>query len=918
MTYIWKLNILVFLCLADSVAGQSVLLPEAPLLQRFIGAGGQDDLFSATCNWKGDIAAVGNSSRGSNGGQDIKFVVFDAQMNTLFERQIGRNNDDGASKIATLPDGRYVLAGFSTQPSGKSKLRVAYKGKRDGWLLVLDEKGELEHELLLGTAKDDVFTCLSVGPDGHIWLAGNSEDHVWLVHLSPQFEVLWERFVQYHQLPTHANAAILLPDGTFYVTGGIKELNQDHLWVAGFSATGTPIMEKAYPHTQAENGTCIVALDQETLAISGTVTDPVNRENCFLSILNRNGVEQQYQAIGGRELDRIHTLLKLSDGTLLAAGGSASFERGSRRISAWISLFDQKGKLLKERYYGSKLNDETYGLMEHPDGRIFAVGTTAQKVLKLRQGWLFQLRPRNETNNAKLANIQATINPASLSKNSINWQKRRINLPFSIENKGKNTLHHLRAVITPADSASRFVLNIPESRSIILHPVSTGTRLDWGLPLKITEKCPPGTYSFNVQFYQQDQVISDALPFSLKIDEKMNPLLDIETPGTVQVEPSPKKKETPSPKSENVKNNEPDNKYNVAIWVYPNPDQFDRKELVWPQEDITVQIKIISKQPINRQQFCIEINGQPCQTGTKFDEVKMKGDQNSKTFTQSIRLTQGENVIQANVQTPDGALKSEPMKIIYSPAKPNLHIVSIGVQAADLKYTVNDARDFALALSAPENKAFEKIFLDTLLAEERTTKTEILKTLRRLQYRYNDLQILPKDLLVIFVSGHGLGAYDGSFRLAASDFDSPYLQETSLDFEQEIVNYVQNLPCKKLFFVDACHSGTTSGTGIAGIATRKNGLNMLVSCQPDEYSYEDDAWRNGAFTHALVRALKSFTTQHKVMDTNADHKLDIAELFAYVRKTVPELVDKKRPKTSTKQHPNFFIAEPGKALVIFE
>ncbi|MBK9337880.1 MAG: caspase family protein [Lewinellaceae bacterium] len=154
-------------------------------------------------------------------------------------------------------------------------------------------------------------------------------------------------------------------------------------------------------------------------------------------------------------------------------------------------------------------------------------------------------------------------------------------------------------------------------------------------------------------------------------------------------------------------------------------------------------------------------------------------------------------------------------------------------------------------------------------------------------------QILPKDLLVLFVSGHGLGAYDGSFRLAASDYDGPFLQETSLDFEQEIVNYLQRLPCHKIFFVDACHSGTTSGSGLAGIAGRKNNLNMLVSCQADEYSYEDDAWRNGAFTHALVLGLQAFATQPAGLDKNHDMALDIGELFAFVQKEVPGLVEKK-------------------------
>jgi hypothetical protein len=356
----------------------------------------------------------------------------------------------------------------------------------------------------------------------------------------------------------------------------------------------------------------------------------------------------------------------------------------------------------------------------------------------------------------------------------------------------------------------------------------------------------------------------------------------------------------------------------VAIWIYPNPDNFDHADIVWTQEEITVQVKIVSNQPVTRQQFCLEVNGQPCPEGTKFDEVQMKGDGTSKTFSQTLRLREGQNVLRAVVRTEAKTISSELLKIVYAPAKPNLHIVSVGIPAADLKYTVKDARDFAKALASSQNTAFGKIFVDTLLTEEGTTKTEILKSLRRLQYRYAGLQILPKDLLVIFLSGHGLGAYDGSFRLAASDYDAPFLQETSLDFEQELVNYLQSLPCRKLFFVDACHSGTASGTGLAGIAARKNGLNMLVSCQPDEFSYEDDVWKNGAFTHALVRGFEQFSSRPASLDTNADGMLDAGELFGFIQKEVPALVEKKRPKTKTSQRPNLILAEPGRPVVLFE
>lgn len=986
-------------CFATPAAGQSLVLPEQPLQQHLTGAGGQDELLSLVVNWRGDIAAVGNAARGEQGGQDISFVAFNAQMNKIVERQLGRQGDDGAGQIAVLPDGRYLVAGFSTRPAGRNKTRAQYFGKKDGWLLVLDERGDTEREILLGTAADDAFTSVAVSADGSVWLAGNSGAQVWLVRLTPALEVAWERRIQYHQLPTRATAAALTPDGDLFVTGGIEELDRKHLWVAGFDSVGQPIMEKIYPASQAENGTGIVVLNADLLAIVGTVDDPRDRENGFISILDRTGVMRHYQPLGGREFDKINTLTRLHGGQLLAGGGSASFERGSRRISAWLSLLGTDGKVIQENYYGSKLDDEALAFAEHPDGRLFAVGTTARQVLKMRQGWLFQLNKRSERK-AKPGTLEVRSVKVAYPHERSFLTNERAFLSFFVKNNGEKGQCNLRAVVKAKDPAKAEWLRLPGSRSVLIPPVAAGEQIDWGLPLRFAEGSPAGVYQFQVQFFQENVPLGEPQDFEVNIGKNDQPRLEMSLvapdsgftagregflfvevrntgaqtardltlsasvlPGVslpVQVAlgdltaggkisyklPVSPEKTTPSPAivrlhlrvtdgsllhsaaaetdlnilaPAGTSSSQPASpNYTVAVWVYPNPDNFDRKTIVWMQEDITVQVKIVSSQPVTRQQFCLEINGQPCQNGAKFDEVQIKGDRTSKTFSQTVRLREGENTLRAEVQTASGKISSEALKIVYSPAKPNLHIVSVGIPADDLKYTGKDARDFAAALASGQNGAFGNIFLDTLLNEERTTKTEILKALRRLQYRYADLQIQPSDLLVIFVSGHGLGAYDGSFRLAASDYDGPFLQETSLDFEQEIVNYLQSLPCKKLFFVDACHSGTTSGTGLAGIAARKNGLNMLVSCQSDEYSYEDDAWQNGAFTRALVQGIEAFANNPAVLDTNADSALDAGELFSFIQKEVPALVEKKRPKTKTLQRPHLVLSEASRPIVLFE
>ncbi|NJN35101.1 MAG: hypothetical protein HC817_13440 [Saprospiraceae bacterium] len=353
-----------------------------------------------------------------------------------------------------------------------------------------------------------------------------------------------------------------------------------------------------------------------------------------------------------------------------------------------------------------------------------------------------------------------------------------------------------------------------------------------------------------------------------------------------------------------------------AFWIAPNPDQFDHKEIVWNEPEIVVQIKAVSSKDIDRQHFEIEVNGQSSRSGAKFDEVSLRGSNNSRTFQNMIRLKEGVNTLKATIKNDVGKAETEVLKIVYSPRKPNLHILAIGVPQADLKYTAKDGRDFVKAITGNANHAFQTVFVDTLFNEKNTTKTEILKTMRRLDYRFKDKQIAENDVLVVFISSHGLTQQNGDFRIAAGDYDSPFMQETSLSFEKEIVNYLDKIGCAKLFFLDACHSGESNISNDAHFAAENKNVNMLVSCRADEYSYEDDRWQNGAFTEALVQAFDDFKL-NKTLDVNNDNALDVQELFRHVERQVPQLVNQKKPKPTTEQHPVLIVKESNKPLVLY-
>lgn len=122
----------------------------------------------------------------------------------------------------------------------------------------------------------------------------------------------------------------------------------------------------------------------------------------------------------------------------------------------------------------------------------------------------------------------------------------------------------------------------------------------------------------------------------------------------------------------------------------------------------------------------------------------------------------------------------------------------------------------------------------------------------------------------------------------------------------------------QIFLIDACQSGNASGEGIARIASHQKNLNLIASCQASEFSYEDEAWQNGAFTHAWIKGIQAFTQKPTSVDLDADGRLTLGELFAFVQKETPALVEKKRPKPKTSQKPVIFAQHHVQNLILLE
>ncbi|WP_162914252.1 caspase family protein [Taklimakanibacter lacteus] len=270
-------------------------------------------------------------------------------------------------------------------------------------------------------------------------------------------------------------------------------------------------------------------------------------------------------------------------------------------------------------------------------------------------------------------------------------------------------------------------------------------------------------------------------------------------------------------------------------------------------------------------------------------------------------------------RTKTGASEVRIVKVLWDGAfaemlKPKLYAVVVGVSDyanADykLKYAAQDAKDFADALKRQEGGIYGKVDV-RLLTDVDATRDDIVEALEWLEG-----EVTSRDVGMVFMAGHGVTDNKQRFYYLPVDGEMERLRSSAVS-RDDLLATMSGLAGKAMMFIDACHSAaSTRGeqtrsadadiTQIVNeLSSAENGVVMFASSTGRQLSIENDTWKNGAFTEALIEGFGGGADYVK------DGKLTIAELDLWLSDRVKQLTDKRQSPVVRKPDtiPDFPIA----------
>ncbi|MGB3516449.1 MAG: caspase family protein [Elainellaceae cyanobacterium] len=250
----------------------------------------------------------------------------------------------------------------------------------------------------------------------------------------------------------------------------------------------------------------------------------------------------------------------------------------------------------------------------------------------------------------------------------------------------------------------------------------------------------------------------------------------------------------------------------------------------------------------------------------------------------------------------------------------------------NLSYAENDCEVFSAALqdSAKEFKQPPQFCFHYNRMEHGLTRDAIQTSLHNLKQSAS-----PQDVFLFYFSGHGaISKKTGNLYLCLPETDPRNIDETGLDISSLLDTFNSLNIRHQIVILDACHSGhilpkeSRKGSKDTGEYARsipdseepedddlkadvtpsldsalqaygnksyqqQRDFYALLSCAPDQVSWELDKQRHGAFTYHLIQGLKEQDA------ADPDGFITIARLAEYVCKHTSTLVNQSLSKEQT-------------------
>jgi hypothetical protein len=345
----------------------------------------------------GDIVA-------NNGAADVYIVKVDTKGTIVWKRSFGGTTDETANAIIQTSDGGFAVAAETWSKDGDITMN---HGQGDFWILKLSPSGTLEWQISYGGSGDDEATSIVQMPDGGYMVTGytfsndgnvsglhnsSSYDDVWLIRLDGQGNLMWQKTFGGSKADQPA-MIIKTNDGNYVITGINESSDGDatanhgiaDYWLIKIDGNGKILWQKSYGGSADDFAFSVIqttdggyAINGYSFSNDGDVTSGHGDADFWVVKLNDQGNLQWQKALGGTDREKGMSIRQTQDGGFIVIGcarstdGNIPDNHGDE--DGWMVKLCNNGNIEWEKCFGGSDGDEGLSLISTLDGGFAFAG----------------------------------------------------------------------------------------------------------------------------------------------------------------------------------------------------------------------------------------------------------------------------------------------------------------------------------------------------------------------------------------------------------------------------------------------------------------------------------------------------------------------------------------------------------------
>ena len=347
------------------------------------GGNGEDIIYDMIVTADGHLMLTGLTSSPTYGAKawDMWLAKADMTGNVLWNKVFGGTGYDTAKAIVQAKNGDFIVCGLNTYLALKA----------DWWILRVDSDGSLLWEFNDGEIGGEGDACYDIIElaDGSIaatGVNGLSPDgggglDLWVMKLNGNGNKLWEKIIG-GKYVDEGQALISDADGNILVAGDTAPADngKGDAWLVKLTQQGDVLWQKTYATAGNDMAFDLIATTDENYLLGGL--REVGAANDVLLIkTDKNGNELWAKNYGSQKKELGFGLAEYWDGGYIVAGKSNAF---SNDHDPYVIKVDSAGTLEWERFWTSVGADSIETVIVLPTGEIVLGGNRGPQALLIK------------------------------------------------------------------------------------------------------------------------------------------------------------------------------------------------------------------------------------------------------------------------------------------------------------------------------------------------------------------------------------------------------------------------------------------------------------------------------------------------------------------------------------------------------